>query len=55
VNKIDDYIKYTVSLKNDENIPILLTERKIGSLGFIICLKSVIGIGYQYIQSSENK
>ncbi|KYM97813.1 THAP domain-containing protein 9 [Cyphomyrmex costatus] len=53
--KIDNYIKYIVSLKNDENIPILQTERKIGFLGFIICLKSVVGICYQYILSLENK
>lgn len=46
---------YIVSLKNNENIPILRTERKTGFLGFIVCLKSVVGIYKQYIQSSENK
>lgn len=33
--KIDIFIKYIVSLKNSENIPILPTERKTGFLGFI--------------------
>lgn len=54
-NIIDAYIKYIVSLKHNENTPILRTERKTKLLGFIVCLKSVVGVYKQYIQSSENK
>lgn len=54
-NKIHNYIKYIVSLKNSDNIPILQTERKTGFLGLIVCLKSVIGICEEYIRPSEVK